>query len=32
LSEKVEKEKNQKINDLLIPELKLEEKVEFEKN
>jgi hypothetical protein len=32
LSEKVEKEKNQKINDLLIPELKLKEKVEFEKN
>ncbi|RKW24931.1 hypothetical protein D8B46_00515 [Candidatus Gracilibacteria bacterium] len=32
LSEKVEKEKNQKINDLLIPELKIEEKVEFEKN
>jgi hypothetical protein len=32
LSEKVEKEKNQKMNDLLIPELKLKEKVEFEKN
>jgi hypothetical protein len=32
LSEKVEKEKNKKINDLLNPELKIEEKVEFEKN